>query len=470
MPRILIDPVTRVEGRASVSIELDAAGRVNDARVHVTELRGLEALVVGRPLAEMPALTSRICGICPVSHSLAAALAGDAVLGARPPPAAVLLRSLLNLAQLVQSHALSFFHLSAPDFVLGHDADPAERSILGLHRAAPGLARDGVALRRFGQLAIEAVAGRRVHPAFAVPGGVARPLAPEARALVLAELPAALAAAERTLEWWRGELPRHAEEAGACGDMESLFLCTVAEGGRLCLDGGRLRVLGPGGALLADGLDPAGYDAVIGEALDPSTRMRLPFYRPMGYPAGLYRVGPLARLNAASRCGTPRADRELTAFRALGRGPVRSQFHAHLARLVELLFALERIADLLDEPAILSPEVRAPPGERREEGVGACEAPRGTLFHHYRVDRDGLVTWANLVVASGQNALAMNRAVLQIARRWLDGQRITPGLLNRVEAGVRAFDPCLSCATHAEGGRAAALELVGPAGEVLDRA
>jgi len=468
MPRILIDPVTRVEGRARISIELDAAGRVQDARVHVTELRGLEALVVGRPLAEMPALTARICGICPVSHSLAASLAGDVVLGAAPPPAAMRLRSLLNLAQLVQSHALAFFHLSAPDFVLGHDADPAERSILGLHRAAPGLARDGVALRRFGQLAIEAVTGRRVHPAFAVPGGVARPLAPAARELVLGELPAALAAALRTLEWWKGELPRHAEEARACGDLDTLFLCLLGDGGRLAHDGGLLRVLSAEGAPVVDALDPAGYAAVIGEALDPSTRMRLPFYRPMGYPAGLYRVGPLARLNAASRCGTPRADRELTAFRALGRGPVRSQFHAHLARLVEILFALERMGELLDEPGILSTEVRAPPGQRREEGVGACEAPRGTLFHHYRVDRDGLVTWANLVVASGQNALAMSRAVRQIAERWLDGRRITPGLLNRVEAGVRAFDPCLSCATHASGGGAVALELLGPGGEVLD--
>jgi NAD-reducing hydrogenase large subunit len=445
--RIVIDPVTRIEGQARITIELDADGRVQDARVHVTELRGFERLVVGRPVGELPALTARICGICPVAHALAAARAGDLILGAAPPPAARRLRELLQLAQLVQSHATAFVHLSAPDFVLGHDADPARRSLLGLLEANPRLARDGVALRRFGQEAIAAVAGQRIHAACAVPGGVARPMEPEARARMRAALPEALAAALRTVEWWKGELPRHAEEARACGDFPSLFLALTGPDGAWALAEGRLRLVSAHGQILLDGVDPAGYRDLIGEAAEAWSWLRRPFYRPMGTAAGLYRVGPLARLNAVARFGTPLADRELRQFRALGRGAVLGSFHGHLARLVEITGALERIQALLDDPAILDREVRAPPGEPRSEGVGCCEAPRGTLFHHYRAGRDGLVTWANLIVATGQNAMAMDRTVRQIAERWLEGAAITPGLLNRVEAGVRAFDPCLSCSS-----------------------
>jgi NAD-reducing hydrogenase large subunit len=465
---VTIDPVTRIEGRARVTIELDDAGRVVDARVHVLELRGFEAFCVGRPLREMPALTARICGICPASHALAAAKAGDEILGAAPPPAARRLRALVQVAQVVQSHALAFFHLSAPDLVLGHDADPARRSILGLAEVAPALARDGVRLRRFGQEVIERVAGRRVHASFAVPGGVARPLDPAARDAIAADLPAALAAAERALEWWQGAEPDHAEEAASCGSFDTLFLALVGPDGELAVDGGRLRLVSASGEVLADGVEPSGYADLISEDAEPWTYLRLARHRPSDREAGTYRVGPLARLNVVSRCGTPRAERALAAFRALSPGPVRSTFHAHRARLVEILWGLERIGELIGHPGILDPEVLAPPGEPRAEGVGACEAPRGTLFHHYRVDRDGLVTWANLVVATGQNGLAMNRAVRQIAGRWLSGARITPSLLNRVEAGIRAFDPCLSCSTHAFGGRVVALRLVGPAGRVLD--
>ena len=467
---VTIDPVTRIEGHARVTIELDDAGQVVDARVHVVELRGFEALCVGRPLREMAALTARICGICPASHSLAAAKAGDAILGAEPPPAARRLRALLQIAQVVQSHALAFFHLSAPDLVLGHDADPARRSILGLAEVAPALARDGILLRRFGQEVIERVAGRRVHASFAVPGGVSGPLEPVARDRIAADLPAALAAAERTLAWWAGAEPGHAEEAASCGCFETLFLALVGPDGELAVDDGRLRLVAPSGDVVADGVDPAAYAELVAEDVEPWTYLRLARHRPSDREAGAYRVGPLARLNVVGRCGTPRADRALAGFRALSTGPVLSTFHAHRARLVEILWGLERIGELVEHPGILDRHVLAPPGEARPEGVGACEAPRGTLFHHYRVDRDGLVTWANRVVATGQNGLALNRAVRQIAERWLSGARITPALLNRVEAGIRAFDPCLSCSTHAFGGRAVALRLVGPGGRVLDEA
>jgi NAD-reducing hydrogenase large subunit len=466
--RIVIDPVTRIEGRARVTIELGDDGQVRDARVQVVELRGFEAICVGRPLLEMPALTARICGICPVSHSLAAAKAGDAVLGAAPSPLARKLRQLVQLGQLVQSHALSFFHLSAPDFVFGYDGDPASRNILGVARAFPGLAQDGVALRRFGQEVIAQAAGQRIHAAYALPGGVARPLARSAREHILAHLPEALAAADRALSWWREVSERHADDAASCGNFESLFLALVGPRGELELCDGLLRLVSSAGKVLADGIDPSSYADFLAEAVEPWTYLKQPYIRARGSEHGMYRVGPLARLNVVARCGTPRADRALESFRSLGAGTVLSTFHAHYARLVEILWALERLEELVADKAILDGDVRTPAGERRGEGVGACEAPRGTLFHHYRVDPDGLVTWANLIVATGQNALAMNRTVCQIAKRFLSGARIEEGLLNRVEAGIRAFDPCLSCSTHAFDGRWVSLRLVGPDGRVLD--
>jgi NAD-reducing hydrogenase large subunit len=466
--RIVIEPVTRIEGHASVTIALGDDGGVADARVHVAELRGFEAFCAGRLLREMPALTSRVCGICPVAHSVASAMAGDAILGAAPPPAARGLRALLQLAQLVQSHALSFFFLSAPDLVPGA-GEGARRGVLGLAAADPALAQDGVALRRFGQDAIERIAGRRVHPAFAVPGGVARPLDPAARDAIRAAVPGALARAARTLErWWRG-LPERAAETSAL-ELDTPWLALVGADGGLDLCGGRLRLAGARGEPLAD-VDPARYADVVAERAEPWSYAKVAHARPLGPDAGAYRVGPLARLNLVRRCGTPLADAALERFRALAPGPVRSAFHAHTARLVELVFALERMDALLADPGILSPDVLAPPCEPREEGVGACEAPRGTLLHHYRVDADGVVRSVNLVVATGQQQLAMSRAVRRIAERWVEeGGRETGALEERVEAAIRAFDPCLSCAAHADGGRRATVRLVGPRGEVLREA
>jgi NAD-reducing hydrogenase large subunit len=466
--RLIIDPVTRIEGRARVTIELTDAGTVSSAHVQVMQLRGFESICVGRPLGEMPALTARICGICPVSHFLASSRAGDVLLGASPPLAARRLRELLQLAQIVQSHALSFFYLSAPDFVLGHEAAPERRSILGLLEAAPDLARDGVALRAFGQGVIEKVTGQRIHGAFTVPGGVARPLAPETRRAIRSEVPGALGAAERAISWWEAEEPRHAEEAESCGNFPTAFLALVGSDGSLSFDGGRLRLVSADGQVLEDGLDPSRYGEFIDERADGSSYLKPAHWRSMGLPAGAYRVGPLARLNVVSGCGTPRADRALARLRGKARAPLLSTFRAHRARLVEILYALERMEELLDDPALLGQEVLATPGERLHEGVGVCEAPRGTLFHRYRVDDDGLVTGVDLLIASAQNALSMDRAVHQAASRWLDGARITPALLNRVEAAIRAFDPCLSCATHAHGESWVSLRLLGPGGEVID--
>jgi NAD-reducing hydrogenase large subunit len=458
--------VGRVEGHARAAIDLDADGRVAGGRVQVAELRGFERIAVGRLLREMPALTARICGICPVSHALAAARAGDLLLGAPPPAAAVVLRALSQMAQVVSSHALSFFHVSGPDLVAA-PGEAAPRDLLALARVAPALFRDGLVLRRTAQQAIEALAGRRIHAPFAVPGGVASALDEQVRDRIAASLPPALAAAERTLAWWLEEVPRRAEEA-ADGAFESLFLALAGPGGEPGWTGGRLRVVTAHGGVLADGIDPQEYGAAIAESAAPWSYARLAHYAPAGPEAGLLRVGPLARLAAATRLGTPRAERAWKAFHALGAGALRSGFHGHLARLVEILHALERMEVLLADPGILGREVLAPPGEPRLEAVGECEAPRGTLLHHYRVDADGFVTFANLLTPTAVNARAMGEAVRRIAERYLDGPRLTERLREKVEAGVRAFDPCFSCASHAVGGRWMRIELRGPGGELLD--
>lgn len=468
--RIVIDPVTRVEGHARITIRLDDAGQVQDARLHVTGFRGFEKFCEGRSFREMPSLTARVCGICPVSHQLASAKATDALLAVEIPEAARKLRSLVNLAQHVQSHALSFFHLSSPDLALGFDSDPARRNLLGLAQDRPELARDGIRLRAFGQRAIEAVTGKRIHPAWAIPGGVARPLTAEGRDAIRAGLPEALDIARRTLAWWKRAIERHAEEARVFGNFPTAFLGMVAPDGTLELTDGKLRFVDERGKVLADQVDPADYRTVIGEAVDPDSYAKSTYFAPLGYPAGVYRVGPLARLNVATRCGTPEADEELAQFRQLGRGAVLSSFHAHTARLVESLHALERMGALLEDPALLSDDVAAVAMRNRFHGVGAVEAPRGTLFHDYEVVRGGLLVRASLVVATAQNALAMNRAILQIARHFVSGRRLSEGMLDRVEAGIRAFDPCLSCATHAAGRMPLRVELAGPDGAVLDAA
>jgi NAD-reducing hydrogenase large subunit len=466
--RIVIDPVTRIEGHARVTIDLDDRGEVRTAHLHVTELRGFERFCEGRSFREMPVLTARICGICPVSHLLASARAGDALLAVEVPEPARLLREALNLAQLVQSHALSFFHLSGPDLLLGLDAPAERRNLAGLAAAFPEAARDGIRLRRFGQEAIEVLAGRRIHPSWAVPGGVTRPLDAAGRDRIVAGIPEALAVARRTLAAWKRREREHVEEIRAFGDLPTLFLATVAGDGTAAYTGGRLRFVDAAGAIVADGIDPSEWRAWIGEVVDPASYLKAPYFRPLGPQRGVYRVGPLARLNACTRLGTPLADEELAEFRDLGRGAVLSTFHAHRARLVEIVHALERLPAVLEDPRVLSPDVQAGAACNRRRGVGSVEAPRGTVFHDYEVDRDGVVTRVDLLVATGQNALAMNAAVAQIARRFVSARRLDPGALNRVEAGVRAFDPCLSCATHAAGRMPLRLELRGPEGALLD--
>ena len=468
MKKIMIRHVSRIEGHARITIKLDDAGQVIDTQFHVTQLRGFEKFVEGRPYYEMPSITSRICGICPVSHLLASSKACDAIMAVRIPDTAAKLRELIHCAQIVQSHALSFFHLSAPDLLLGMDSDPAKRNIAGLLEEHPDALRDGIALRKFGQQVIERLAKERIHPSWIVAGGVNAQLDPEAREKTLAELPAAMAIVKRTLAFWKKTLGGFPNEIESFSNFPTMYCGLVGPDGSLRLYDGNLRFVGPDGSVVADQVKPDDYATYIGEATLPESYLKAPYYKPVGYPDGIYRVGPLARLNVADRCGTPEADTELEEYRQrLGR-IVQSGFHYHYARLIEVVYALERMQELLDDPAILGTMVRAHAGVNNLEGIGIIEAPRGTLIHHYKVDGNGAMTWANLIVATGHNNLAIGRGILQVAKRFVDGNKIQEGALNRVSALVRAYDPCLSCSTHALGMVPLLLQLRGPDGQLLD--
>ncbi len=468
MRTITIDPVTRIEGHAKISILLDEDGKVSETVFHATQLRGFEQFCVGRPFTEMPGITARICGICPVSHLLASVKACDAIMSVRIPPAAAKLRELLHCAQIVQSHALSFFHLSAPDFLLGFDSDPARRNILGVVETHPDLARDGIALRKFGQQAIAGLAGERIHPSWTVPGGVASPLAPDVRERILAGLPQARAIALRAVDLFKSLIDRFPAEVEAFGNMPTMYAGLVGPDGNLALYDGNIRFVDAAGGQVAD-VAPADYHQAIGEAALPTSYLKAPYWRALGPSDGIYRVGPLARLNVATHCGTPTADAALADYRArLGR-IVQSSFFFHYARLIEILYGLDRMESLLADPALLGPHVRATAGVNAPEGIGIIEAPRGTLIHHYKVDENGLVTWANLIVATGNNNLAISRSVDQVARAFVDGTHLQEGMLDRIQAVVRAYDPCLSCSTHADGSLPLDIQLLDPSGQVLDR-
>jgi NAD-reducing hydrogenase large subunit len=468
LQKITIDPVTRIEGHAKISIYLDDEGRVADTHVHVTQVRGFEKFTEGRPYYEMPSITARICGICPVSHLLASVKACDAIMAVQVPEAAVKLREVLHCGQFVQSHALSFFYLSSPDLLLGFDSDPARRNVLGVLEDHPAMARDGIALRKFGQQVIEGLAKERIHPSWTVPGGVNAPLAPAVRDRILAELPGAKTIVRRTLAFYKGVVENFREEIDNFGNLRTMYAGLVDEDGGLQWYEGRMRFVDAEAKILQRGVRPREYARFIGEATLRDSYLKAPYYKPVGYPDGVYRVGPLARLNACDQCGTPEADRELAEFRQrFGRAP-QSAFHYHYARLIEVLHALEKMERLLNEPDILDTHVRAHASVNALEGVGMIEAPRGTLIHHYKVDEQGAIRWANLIVATGHNNLAINQSVAQVSRHFIDGTNLHEGMLNRVSAVIRAYDPCLSCSTHADGTLALEIRLLAPDGKLLD--
>src|SRR5579862_1925197 len=468
MKSITIEPVSRIEGHAKITIRLDDQGRVAGTEFHVTQVRGFEKFTEGRPFYEMPGITARICGICPVSHLLASSKACDAIMAVRIPPAGKKLRELAHLAQFVQSHALSFFYLSAPDLLLGMDSDPASRNVLGVIAGHPELARDGIDLRKFGLMIVEGLAQERVHPSWIVPGGVAARLSSAIRDRILAELPNAMAIAGRTLRFFKGALDNYKEEIEFFGSSPTMYAGMVDRKGNLQLYDGDFCLRAATGEIVEDHIAADEYSSWIGEASLRESYLKAPYFKPVGFPAGVYRVGPLGRFNAADQCNTPSADAEFKEAHQRFGQVAHSAFLYHYARLVEIIHALERIEALLADTQILDTHVRATAGVNALEGVGMIEAPRGTLIHHYKVNEEGAITWANLIVATGHNNLAIGRAVQQVSEHFIDGKKLTEGMLNRVSAVVRAYDPCLSCSTHAWDVLAMHIRLLDFQGIVID--
>jgi NAD-reducing hydrogenase large subunit len=469
MPRTLtIDPITRIEGHAKITLFLGEDGRIEDAHFHVTQLRGFEKFCEGRPFTEMPSLMARICGICPVSHLVASSKACDRILAVTIPEPAGNLRRIMNLAQIIQSHALSFFHLASPDLLLGMDSDPKKRNVFGVYEAEPRLAKAGIRLRQIGQTIIELLGGKRIHPAWVVPGGVSKPLSEEERDHILAFLPESYEIIRHTLDWFKSRLSDFQEEVRTFANFPSLFMGQISKDGGMEFYDGKLRIVNEKGKIVEDGIVHERFEEIIGEVAEPWTYLKFAYYKPMGYPAGSYRVGPLARLNVIDHCGHPRADEEWAEFRDLERGAILSSFQYHYARLIEILCCLEKMEKILRDPQITSKHVRAFAQPNNHSGIGISEAPRGTLMHHYEIDDNGLITRANLIIATGQNNAAMNRGVLQAAKHYVKNEKLQEGMLNRVEAVIRAFDPCLSCSTHAVGKMPFLIELVDRNGAKLD--
>ena len=465
---VVIDPITRIEGHAKISVHLDDTGTVSDARFHVVEYRGFEKFCEGRPFTEMAGITARICGICPVSHLICAAKTGDKILAVNIPKAADKLRRLLNLAQITQSHALSFFHLSSPDFLLGWDSDPAKRNVFGLIANDPELARAGIRLRQFGQKIIELLGGRKIHAAWTVPGGVRSPLTEESRSWIRDRLSESLETAHKGLDIFKGLIDGPMkEEVQVFGEFPSLFMSLVGPDGAWEHYDGHLRFTDSQGQIIADNLSEDDYANFVGEAVEDWSYLKFPYYKALGYPDGIYRVGPLARLNTCTHIDTPTADAELKAFRDYAGGVPTSSFLYHYARLIEILACLEKIQVYMDDPDLTSARCRAEAGVNELEAIGVSEAPRGTLFHHYKVDENGLIEKVNLIIATGHNNLAMNKTVTQIAQHYVHGEDIQEGFLNRVEAGIRCFDPCLSCSTHAVGQMPFHIQILDANGTVL---
>jgi NAD-reducing hydrogenase large subunit len=468
---IHINPVTRIEGHAQVAILLNEDDSVKEALFKVVDFRGFEKFTEGRPFYEMPSITSRACGICPVSHLLASAKACDQIAGVNPPKTAVMLRRLMHMGQIIQSHALNFFHLSSPDLLMGFDSDPAKRNIFGVIEKEPELAMRGIRLRKFGQEIIEKVAGKKIHSSeWVQPGGAKWPLTQDRADYLRGFLPEALEATQKTLEMWKQMLDGLQEEVANFGSFPTYYMGLVTPDGGLEHYEGTLRIMAPDGKVAAQCVDPTRYGDFIGEAVEPWSYMKFPYFRSVGYPGGAYRVGPLARLNVASCCDTPLANEEFKQFKKLGKnGVVQSTFHYHTARLIEVLFCIETAKRLLEDPAILSPHVSSKFAVNNFEGVGVAEAPRGTLIHHYKVDEQGMVKWNNMIIATEHSNIAYNMAVTQVAKNYVKARQLQEGMLNRVEAVIRAFDPCLSCATHAVGAMPLEVQLIDVKGNIVDR-
>lgn len=465
--KITIEPVTRIEGHAKITVHMKAGGGVERAYLHVNEFRGFEKFCEGRMVFEMPMITPRICGICPVSHHLAAAKAGDEVLGCPPPRTASLLRELMHMGQVIQSNSMHFFELAGPDLLLGFDRDPATRNVVGLIQANPDLTLKAVNLRKYGQEIIRILGGRRIHPVFAVPGGVNKALLPSERDTILAGIDEAIATTQIGLAIIKQWAIDNAEDINKFAVLKSGYLGLVTPKNSLELYDGDIRLVDADGQQLEKFADEDYLD-YIAEHVESWSYLKFPYYKKLGWPKGVYRVGPLGRLNACDQIDTPLANAELQNWRKINNGkPVENTLYYHYARMIEVMFCIERVRELLDDPDILGNDLMNTHQEFKGEGVGVLEAPRGTLIHHYWANENGQITRVNLIVATGHNNWAMSTAVDSVAKTYITGTEVTEGLLNRVEAAVRAHDPCLSCSTHAVGQMPMILDVIDPEGNLV---
>ncbi len=453
--RVAIDPVSRVEGHGKVTLLLDENNQVQQVRLHIVEFRGFEKFIQGRPYWEVPVMVQRLCGICPVSHNLAASKALDVIVGAKQlPPSAEKIRRLMHYGQILQSHALHMYYLSAPDLLFGFDSDMALRNIVGVAKQYPETAKQGILLRKFGQEVIRITSGKRIHGTGAIPGGMNKAVSQDERDFLKKDIDQIITWGVAAVQMVKQLHQQNPAMYNSFGRFSSSMMSLVGQGGAMDLYDGTLRVRDAQGALMVDGFDYQDYGKLIAEEVKPWTYMKFPFLKSIGSEDGWYRVGPLSRLQNCDFIGTPLAEQERREFIAATDGPMHAPLGYHWARMIELLHAAELIGDLLDDPDIMGADLVAQ-GQRGKadirEGVGVIEAPRGTLIHHYQVDENDLVTMCNLIVSTTHNNQAMNEAIRAVSRQYLNGNEITEGLLNHIEVAIRAFDPCLSCATHALG-------------------
>jgi len=459
--KITIEPVTRVEGHGKVTIHLDNQNQVTQTRLHIVEFRGFERFVQGRPYWEAPVLVQRLCGICPVSHHLAAAKALDVIVGAGTgeglSPTGEKMRRLMHYGQIFQSHSLHFFHLASPDLLFGIDADPLKRNIIALALENKDLAVQGVMMRKFGQEIIAATAGKKIHGTGAIPGGINKHLSTDDKERFLngkapMNINSMIDWSQAALEFFHDYHEKNRAVIDEFVEFPSSYLSLVSKNGALDLYHGVLRAKDSEGNIILHDVDYQDYLKYIDEEVRSWSYMKFPYLKELGKNAGWYTVGPLARLNNADFIDTPLAQKEFEKFKSYSNGKLSHKaMHSHWARLIEILHSAEKMKELLNDQDLLEGELVVK-GKKQMEGVGLIEAPRGTLFHHYKINDNDQIEMCNLIVSTTNNNQPMNEAVNQVAVKMMTGkEEITEAMMNAVEVAIRAYDPCLSCATHALG-------------------
>jgi F420-non-reducing hydrogenase large subunit len=469
---IKIEPVTRIEGHCEIKLILNDEGKLHEAQTKIVETRGYEKFVQGRLIEEMPLILPKMCGICHVPHHVCSGKAVDSAFGLAPtdiPETAFKLRELMHYGSYIHSHVLHFFYLAAPDLVLGPDADPRKRNVFGILEVNPDLVKKVIKARAVGQKITRVIGGKKVHPVTCVPGGQAAPLTPEKRDSLLEEvkwvrdsfLPEALEIANPIFD-------QYASVVDTLGAIDVGNLGTIKNGGAMDFYDGKLRSMGVDGTIL-DEFEIQQYFDYIAERIQNWSYLKFPYFKKLGWPDGIYRVGPLGRLNVADYIPTDQAQEMFKEFRSKWGRPINKTMLYNYGRLIEAMFAAEYCAYLLEDPSITSSNVRRKVELREGDGFGCVEAHRGTLIHHYKVNRNGILTDCNLIVATVGNNGAINMAVRAAAFDLIKDGQPSEGLLNRLEMVVRAYDPCFSCATHAvaPGRVATKVEILDSHGKIL---